>query len=188
VTKQEVKLPSCLNSPYHGVTTRVSYRYKSSRRASFNTRAVRINHNYLNSIWKYAQNSEAAAVPTTRITTNKYLLLLLYFTPLSRQIQIQNKRNERKEKPRKKCVVLCIAFFISFLSWRCCCLFVIIICYLLLLLLSSHCSFGSSDFSSPTLAAQLKTQRNLYLMVSTFQIDENKEKLSDQAWKCSINP
>lgn len=133
----------------------VSYRYKSLRRASFNTRAARINHKYLRSIRKHdAIRYEYMNVCSCPKENNKYLLLLLYFTPLSRQIQPENKsliwvgekkspEKYKKTKKKRRLVMHCISllpFLFCFLLLSLISLFVGVtpIC-LLLLLLSSHC-------------------------------------------------
>lgn len=64
----------------------------------------------MNTIYEYVS---APSVGEAQQENNKYLLLFLYFTPLSRQIQLENK-GDKREKPRKN-ALLCIAFL--------CCLF-----------------------------------------------------------------
>lgn len=95
---------------------------------------------------------------------NKYLLLFLYFTPLSRQIQLENKRDKR-EKPRKKRLVMhciCLLPFLQFLFVFYCCLCFRYSYYLLLLLLSSHCSHWLWQFLICIANAALRRSHHEY--------------------------
>lgn len=64
----------------------------------------------MNTIYEYVS---ARSVGEAQQENNKYLLLFLYFTPLSRQIQLENK-GDTKEKPRKKTPCYALHFSAAF--------------------------------------------------------------------------
>lgn len=131
---------------------------------------------------------------------NKYLLLLLlYFTPLSRQIQSKRK----KEKPRKKKnALLCIGFFVCCFCWLLC--LPLFTCLLLLLLFVALVikfslfywlqAISHRQRSLCSCTAQFAFQ-NVFVWIMSERDREResrvkkrlKRKLSDYLWKFGIN-
>lgn len=126
----------------------VSYRYKSLRRASFNTRAVRINHNYLKSIRKHTIWILYICPECRRSTWKQQIFIIIVVFHAFKPTDTAGEQKRQKRKaPKKRLVMHCIspvAFslvsFCFLLLFLVCCLCCCYSYYLLLLLLSSHCS------------------------------------------------
>lgn len=108
----------------------------------------------MNTICEYVS---ARSVGEAQQENNKYLLLFLYFTPLSRQIQLENK-GDKKEKPRKKTPCYALHFSAAFSPVSFCFLLLFM---LLLLLLFVALVIKFSLFSLALAISHLHRQRRV---------------------------
>lgn len=86
----------------------VSYRYKSLRRASFNTRAVRINHNYLKSIRKHTIWILYMCPECRRSTWKQqiFIIIVVFHAFKPTDTAGEQKRQKRKAPKKTPCYAL----------------------------------------------------------------------------------